>query len=227
MHRFRSRWTGALCVLIAVAMAASGCSSSSKNGTSSGTTAPTSSPAGGANGSSAPGVTPSKVTVGLVTDLTGVEAAQFNGARQGVDARFRLQNSEGGVDGRQLELAVSDDVSNPQGAQTAVSELISQKNVFGLMFVSGVTATAYKVPQQQGIPVVGAPVDGVAWGTQPNTNMFSVGGNEGPTGLAVSTVVPTLMKIAGATNVASLGYGNEPASSIAAKGSRPRRRGPA
>ena len=214
----RSRWIGMICVVGALAMVAAGCGSSSKKGTAtSATTQPgTSSPAGGSNQASAPGVTPTKITVGLVTDQTGVEAAQFNGAKQGADARFQVQNAEGGVNGRQLQVTVADDGSNPQGAQTAVSDLVSKK-VFGLIFVSGVTGTAYKVPQQQGIPVVGAPVDGVEWGTQPNTNMFSVGGNEGATGIAVSTVMPNVMKIEGATNVASLGYGNEPASALSAK----------
>jgi branched-chain amino acid transport system substrate-binding protein len=214
---FRSRRIGMVCVIGALAVVAAACSSSSKKAESTAGTSPsTSSSAGGSNQASAPGVTPTKFTIGLVTDLTGVEAAQFNGAKQGVDARFRVQNAEGGIDGRQLDLAVADDASNPQNAQTAVADLIS-KNVFGLIFVSGVTGTAYRVPQSQGIPVVGAPVDGVEWGTQPNTNMFSVGGNEGPTGIPVSTLVPSIMKIEGATNVASLGYGNEPASALAAK----------
>jgi branched-chain amino acid transport system substrate-binding protein len=154
----------------------------------------------------------------LITSLTGVEAAQFNGAKQGADARFRLQNDEGGVNGRQLELTAADDTSSFQGAQTAANELISTKNAFGLIFVSGVTSTAYKIPQKAGVPVVGGAVDGAEWGTQPNTNMFATSGNEGPTGQAASTVMPNLAKLAGATNVAALGYGNEPSSDASAKG---------
>ncbi len=181
------------------------------------TTAAGGSGGGAGNTASAPGITANSVTVGLVTSQTGVESAQFNGAMQGATARFDLQNDQGGINGRTLKLVTEDDQSTPTSAQTAVNVLISQKNVFGLMSVSGVTATAFKAPQQQGIPVVGAAVDGPEWGQQPYTNMFSVSGNEGPTGLSVSTEIPNLMKLAGATNVASLGNGNEPASQFVAK----------
>jgi branched-chain amino acid transport system substrate-binding protein len=215
--------------LAALAALAPACSSSSK---SAGSTTPTSaagsaastgsastaSGGGGAgNTASATGVTANSVTVGLVTSQTGPEAAQFNGAMQGATARFDVQNAQGGVNGRTLKLVTEDDESTPTSAQTAVDVLVSQKHVFGVMSVSGVTATAFKLPQQQGIPVVGAAVDGPEWGQQPNTNMFSVEGNEGPTGLAISTEIPNLMKLAGATNVASLGNGNEPASQLVAK----------
>jgi branched-chain amino acid transport system substrate-binding protein len=47
--------------------------------------------------------------------------------------------------------------------------------------------------------------------------MFSVNGDQGPTGITGSLEVPNLMKLAGATNVASIGNGNEPASAFAAK----------
>jgi ABC-type branched-subunit amino acid transport system substrate-binding protein len=222
----RFRMTVLAGALATVAALAPACGSSNHSassttvastGGSATTAAPGSGGAGAGNKASAPGVSADKVTVGLVTSVSGVESAQFNGAQQGAQARIDLQNDQGGVNGRQLELVTGDDQSSPSGASTAVADLISQKHVFGLMFVSGVTATAYKLPQQQGIPVVGAAVDGPEWGVQPNTNMFSVEGNEGPTGLTVSTELPNLMKLEGATSIASLGNGDEPASAEAAK----------
>jgi branched-chain amino acid transport system substrate-binding protein len=162
-------------------------------------------------------VTSSKVNVGLVTSVSGAESAQFNGAQQGAQARIDVQNAQGGVGGRQLVLVTADDGSTPTQAATATETLLSQRNVFGLIFISGVTSTAYKLPQQQGVPVVGAAVDGPEWGQQPNTNMFSVLGDVGPTGLPESLELPNIMKLAGATNVASLGNGNEPASAFVAK----------
>lgn len=224
MQSLRTKATRLACILGAVAVIAAACGSSSGKSSSPSTASSggtTASPGGTATGSSgntasAPGVTPTKVTVGLVTSLSGAESAQFDGAQQGAQARIDLQNAQGGVDGRQIEMVVGDDGSTPTGAASATGTLI-EKGVLGLMFVSGVTATAYKLPQQQGIPVVGAAVDGPEWGLQPNTNMFSVSGDEGPTGLPVSTEVPNLMKLAGATNVASLGNGNEPASAFVAK----------
>ena len=179
MQLHRRKLTRLACLLAVAGVVAAACGSSSGKSTSptSGATGATSGSSSG-NTASAPGITPTKVTVGLVTSLTGAESAQFNGAQQGAQARFDLQNSQGGVDGRQLEVVAADDTSTPTGADSAASSLISQKGVFGLMFVSGVTATAYKVPQQEGVPVVGAAVDGPEWGQQPNTNMFSVNGNE-------------------------------------------------
>jgi ABC-type branched-subunit amino acid transport system substrate-binding protein len=223
--RVKMTVVGALAMVAALAPACGSSSHSASSTTvaSSGGSATTASvgsattASGAGNTASAPGVSASKVTVGLVTSVSGVESAQFNGAQQGAQARIDLQNDQGGVNGRQLELVTGDDQSSPSGASTAVADLISQKHVFGLMFVSGVTATAYKLPQQQGIPVVGAAVDGPEWGVQPNTNMFSVEGNEGPTGLTVSTELPNLMKLEGATSIASLGNGDEPASAEAAK----------
>src|ERR1700728_2778112 len=120
--------------------------------------------------SNAPGVSATSINIGIVTSLTGAAAASFNGARQGADARFKLQNSEGGVDGRKINLIAADDTSSPQGAQSAVSELVNEKHVFGLIFISAVTGTAYHLAQQQGVPVIGYPADGPEWSQQPNTN---------------------------------------------------------
>ena len=223
MQRISRLSTKGAGLLVGLMIVAAACGSSSNKSAGSSATTATSGPSssstgtGSANKASAPGISPTKITLGLVTSLTGVESAQFNGAQQGAHARIALQNSEGGIDGRQLEVVTSDDASTQTGAASAVSELITNKQVFGLLFVSGVTGTAYKVPQQQGVPVVGAAVDGPEWGIQPNTNMFAVTRNQGPTGLPVSTVIPSAMKIVGATNVASLGNGNEPASAYAAK----------
>jgi branched-chain amino acid transport system substrate-binding protein len=211
--------------VLAVALLLAACSSSSSKGVSSNSTSGTTGPAGSTgstgNGSgnqaSATGVTANEIRLGLVTSQTGVEGAQFNGAVQGATARIDLQNDQGGVNGRRLTLVTADDGSTQTQAQTAVTELVSQKHVFGLLFVSGVTATAYKIAQRQGVPVVGAAVDGPEWGQQPNTNMFAVTGNQGPTGIAPNTLIPNLMKLSGATNVASLGNGNEVASQIVAK----------
>ncbi|HLG66932.1 MAG TPA: ABC transporter substrate-binding protein, partial [Acidimicrobiales bacterium] len=55
-----------------------------------------------ANRASAPGVTAKQIIIGLVTSETGPAAANFNGAVQGADARFKLQNAQGGVNGRKI-----------------------------------------------------------------------------------------------------------------------------
>jgi branched-chain amino acid transport system substrate-binding protein len=193
----RRRYAG-VCAVVTAALAAAACSSS---GTS-------------ASQAGAPGVTAKQVSVGLVTSLTGLAAANFAGAEQGAAARFDLQNAEGGVDGRTIKLTVADDQSSPTGAQTAVNSLTS--STFGQIFISDFTTQAYRTTTQAQIPVVGAPNDGPEWGEQPNTNMVSILGNQAPV-LGASTLLAQVAKAAGATDMASLAIGNENPSIAVAK----------
>ena len=165
---------------------------------------------------SAPGITASQVTIGLDTSLTGPAAANFNGAQQGAQARIDLQNAEGGVNGRKIKLVVADDQSSPTEAQTAVSSLIQTQNAFGLLFVSDLVSAAYRLPQQLGVPVVGAAIDGPEWGEQPNTNMVSVAGDQGKV-LPTYTDLAKAAKLAGAKNMASLAIADEQPSIIGAE----------
>ncbi len=169
-----------------------------------------------ANRASAPGVTAKQITIGLVTSETGPAAANFNGAVQGADARFKLQNAQGGVNGRKIKLVVGDDTSTVLGGQTAVSELIQTRDAFSLIFISDLVSAGYRVAYQQGVPIVGAPIDGPEWGTKPYTNMVAVSGDQG-SGLATYTTLPKAMKLAGARNVAALAIANEAPSIIGAQ----------
>jgi branched-chain amino acid transport system substrate-binding protein len=174
--------------------------------------------AGGASGvkASAPGITAADITIGLVTSQTGPASADFYGNLQGAQARVDLQNAAGGVNGRQLKLTVGDDTSSVLGGQTAVSELIQQRNSFGLIFLSDFVSAGYRVAQKAGVPVVGWAVDGPEWGLQPNTNMVAVEGNVSPTP-AANTLEPKVAKLAGATNMASFAIGGEQPSVLGAK----------
>jgi branched-chain amino acid transport system substrate-binding protein len=166
---------------------------------------------------SAPGITSNQITIGLVTSQTGLAAANFNGAIQGAQARFDLQNAQGGVHGRKFKLITGDDQTSYSGASTAVADLVQVKNVFGLIFISDLTSGgAYKLPQQLGVPVVGFPTDGNEWALQPNTNMVSTEGDIGPTPVA-NTTVPKLAKLLGVKNIAVLAIADEPPSDIAAQ----------
>ncbi len=191
-------------VLVGVAACSSGTKSSAPSTSSSGSTPAVSS---GTKGSAAP------ITIGLVTSLTGLAAPNFNGAQQGVAARFALQNAEGGVNGHQLKLVVGDDTSTVQGGLLAVDDLVTEKRVFSLLFISDLVSVGYKTAQQDGIPVVGAPIDGPEWGMQPNTNMVSVSGNQPPV-LPANTQQALVAKEAGATNMAALAIANEQPSII-------------
>jgi len=165
----------------------------------------------GATSGDTPGVSAHQITLGLITSQTGAAAANFNGAVQGAQARIDLQNAHGGVDGRTIKLVVGDDQTSFTAAQTAVNDLIQVQNVFGLIFISDLVATAYRIAQQDGVPVVGFPTDGPEWFEKPNTNMVSTFGNESSTPIA-NTQAAVLAKKEGATNMAVLAIGNEPPS---------------
>jgi branched-chain amino acid transport system substrate-binding protein len=201
---------GALLVL-------SACSSSTESNSSS-----PSSPSGSATASqqlraSAPGVSKTTITIGFITDETGVGGSQMANQVPAAQARIDEQNAEGGIDGRKLKLIVVDDTSTPAGNALA-SERLMAEGVFGVVDESIFTAAGgYKAFQKAGIPVTGGGWDGPEWGLQPNTNMFSTTSPWDPHQPAYTTI-PIFMKGLGATAVAGLGYGDSPSSKAAATG---------
>jgi branched-chain amino acid transport system substrate-binding protein len=128
---------------------------------------------------STPGVSSNSIEIGEVTTLSGPAAPNFNGSLQGVEARFDLQNAEGGIDGRKIKLVTKDDQGNPTVARTAVQSLIGQ-NVFSMIEISDTVETGDQLLERAGVPVVGAETDGYDWSEKPYTNMVSVMGPETP-----------------------------------------------
>ena len=173
--------------------------------------------AGAASGlkASAPGITPTTIKVGLITSYTGSDASNsVPGIPGAFKARIDLQNAEGGVDGRKITFITEDDQSSPSTAATAAAAEV-EKGVFAIDYNSPFAYGAAQYLQQQNIPVVGGGYDGPEWTESSYRNMFS-------TSSAVFTnpprykVTPTLIKKAGGTNFAVLGYSISPSSSVAA-----------
>ncbi len=174
--------------------------------------------AGAASGltASAPGITPTTITVGLVTSLTGSDASGSIGIEQGFKAAIDAQNAMGGVDGRKIDVVVEDDESQSSDNQTAAAAEVA-KGIFAINDNSPFTYGAATYLQQQGIPVVGGGYDAFEWTTPSYTNMFSTSyGVFGGTQQPRYAVNPTLLKKAGATKFAVLGYSISPSSSGAA-----------
>jgi ABC-type branched-subunit amino acid transport system substrate-binding protein len=65
-------------------------------------------PGNAGNGSSDVGVTPTTITLGNVSGLTGILPNNFNQGPEGVQALFASINAHGGICGRQLKLVVQD-----------------------------------------------------------------------------------------------------------------------
>lgn len=212
-----------------VVVAAAACGSSNKSSQSTPTTAAAGGSAtsaagstgstgssGGALTASAPGVTSSTITLGLITSLTGSASPEYTGIVPAAKARIAMQNAKGGIDGRQIKLDVVDDQSTPSGDATAAQDLIS-KGVFGVIGETPFLFGGYKPLQAAGVPVTGGGYDGPEWGLQPNTNMFSISGPVDPH-YPANTGAALFMKNLGVSTVAAFGYGPSPSSTAAAKG---------
>ena len=89
------------------------------------------------------GGTPQTIQIGLQAPLTGDFASEGQWAQQSVEIARDLINKKGGVLGKQVEIVVADDASNPKDSALAAQKLISQglKEVIG-SYGSSVTAPA-------------------------------------------------------------------------------------
>ena len=151
-----------LVITIAVALAGAACGGGTKSGSSSTTTstASTSAPAGGTT--SAGGVTPTQVTVGNVSILSGPVPGLFKGAPNGADAFFAYVNSQGGVNGRKIVLKSADDAfscaQNQSETQSLTGESFALVGSFSLFDNCG----AKVLQAQPDVPDVAFSLDPVA-----------------------------------------------------------------
>jgi branched-chain amino acid transport system substrate-binding protein len=199
--------TAALVTAVALApLMAAACSSGS--GAASGNVA------GSSNGANAPGVTANSVNVGLLTSLTGPVAAGFTTVATGFKARVDLQNAEGGVNGRRIDVVLGDDQGTTAGALSAAQTLVQQKQVFAIGMVSVVGFAAQPYLTRDGVPVTGTPLDGPEW-SPPNDNMFPTSGSPG-SAFPAPVTFGAFFKRQAATNVAVVGN-NSPSAVAAAK----------
>jgi branched-chain amino acid transport system substrate-binding protein len=149
-----------------------------------------------------------------------VASSDYVNAAKAAQARIALQNANGGVDGRKIDLIVKDDGSTPQGNLTAAQTLVSQDGVFAVVDASSFTFGGARYLNQKGIPVTGDEFDGPEWAQQPNTNMFSWGPpTSTPFDGSYYTYdnIATFLKGLGVTSLASLAYGISPSAQQAAK----------
>jgi branched-chain amino acid transport system substrate-binding protein len=179
-------------------VAAAGCSSSSKSSTSSATTAH---PAGssGSSGSSGP-----TYTIGVLADLTGPGSNTGDTTEAGVKSGIGVA----GTEGYHIKYVIADTGTSPTGALNAAKTLVEQDHVLAVDQISVVGFAAAPYLASQGIPVIGANVDGPEWIT--DRNMFSVLGYQDYT--KVQTTYGDVMKKLGMTKVGAIAYGIEPAS---------------
>ncbi len=89
---------------------------------------------GGGSGTTAavPGVTPTSVTLGTHTPLTGIAAPGYDEIAPASAAYFAYVNAHGGVHGRAIHLLIKNDAYDPTLTSTVVHQLVEQDHVFAL-----------------------------------------------------------------------------------------------
>ncbi len=126
---------------------------------------------------SAPGITPTTIKIGILTDQTGAASSSFGTAAQAIEARFKQLNAEGGIDGRKIVWVTADAASSPTGAETAAQNLVENQGVFAITELSSAFFGAAPYLNKEDVPVTGTGLDGSEWDQQPNTNLFSITGD--------------------------------------------------
>src|SRR6201994_3413919 len=126
----RLRWQAAAVVTVAalsVAACSSGSSSSSSSGSGSG-----SSNSRAALTASAPGITPTQITIGSHQPLTGPAAPGYSEIAPASAAYFAYVNANGGVNGRKIVYKYLDDAYNPTTTASVVRQLVLQDNAYAI-----------------------------------------------------------------------------------------------
>ncbi len=184
---------------------AAGCGSSSKSASSTSTT-PSGSSAATSTGSSGGTKT---VTVGVLTDDTGISASSNKTFETGVAAGANWAATQG----YKVKYIVADTGSSLTGTVSAAQKLVDQDHVLAVIAGSSFTFAAAPFLSAHGIPVIGVASDAGEWIT--DKNMFSMYGAIHTN--KVSTTAGLIFKLLGATKIGALGYGVSPSSTQAAK----------
>jgi branched-chain amino acid transport system substrate-binding protein len=120
----RLRWQ-AMAIVTVAALAVAACSSSSSSSASS-------SSSSAALTASAPGITPTTITIGSHQPLTGPAADPYGQIAPASTAYFDYVNAHGGVYGRKIIYKYLNDAYDPTTTASVVRQLILQDNVYAI-----------------------------------------------------------------------------------------------
>jgi len=127
----RLRWQTAA-IVTAAALGVAACSSSSSSSSSSSATASSGSSSSAALTASAPGITPTTITIGSHQPLTGPAAPGYSEIAPASNAYFQYVNANGGVYGRKIVYKYLDDGYDPTKTASIVRQLVLQDNVYAI-----------------------------------------------------------------------------------------------
>ena len=86
----------------------------------------------GALTASAPGITPTTITIGSHQPLTGPAAPGYSEIAPAANAYFKYVNAHGGIFGRKIVYKYLDDGYNPTNTSSVVHQLVLNDNVFAI-----------------------------------------------------------------------------------------------
>jgi branched-chain amino acid transport system substrate-binding protein len=96
------------------------------------------------------------ILIGVFNSLTGGTATFGISSTQGIQMAADEWNSRGGLLGKKIELIIEDDQSKPDEAALAVTKLINQNRVIGILgeVASSRTLAGAPIAQKAGIPLI-------------------------------------------------------------------------
>jgi len=141
--------------------------------------APSATGAALANTASDVGVTPTRITVGMIDTVEGILGNEtFSGPMYGAQAYFKALNDRGGVNGRRIEVAACDDTGYGVANQRCARRLVEDTKVFAFAGNSIYNYGAARWVSEKGVPDVGGQPIGTAYETWPH--LYSVYGSRAP-----------------------------------------------
>ena len=171
----RLRWQAAAITTVA-ALTVAACSSNSSSSSSPGAGSSSSS-SSAALTASAPGITPTQITIGSHQPLTGPAAPGYCEIAPASAAYFDYVNAHGGVYGRKIVYKYLDDGYNPTTTASVVRQLVLQDNVYAMFDGLGTPThlAAVSFLNAQKVPDVFVASGCNCWNDPTNTRRRSAG----------------------------------------------------
>jgi|GEM_PF-794153 len=155
------------------------------------------------------------ILIGVSTPLTGLAAQIGEMFQNGLIVAAEIANENGGINGKKIEYIVYDDQASPEGSLKAITRLVEQDKVDGLMNFNGtnVLSTAH-IAQAAGLPMAHASSNPLMKGTEYDILIQGTG----DAGFNQETLVRTMVEEVGAKRVAIISSGTDFGQSLSKTG---------
>jgi branched-chain amino acid transport system substrate-binding protein len=130
----------------------------------------------GGGGEADPGITDDSIKIGGSYPFSG-PASAYRSIALGAQARFKLENSKGGVDGRKIEFITLDDAYEPPKAVQNSRRLIQDEQVFALFNTLGTpnNVAIWDFVNEQEVPHLYVATGASLWGADVQAHPWTIG----------------------------------------------------